>query len=92
MLDQEAAALPYQRRNHKLTVPRARVQGTTKDTGEIVADGGANGRHPLVPRRLRLRLEVTKGPRMEWRLQPPEMTAKAQPKSKSAPNPKAVKK
>jgi hypothetical protein len=38
------------------------------------------------PARLRLRLEVSKGPRMEWRLQPPE------PSAKSLPEPKAAKK
>ena len=38
------------------------------------------------PARLRLRLEVSKGPRMEWRLQPPE------PSAKTLPEPKAAKK
>lgn len=34
--------------------------------------------------RLRLRLEVSKGPRMEWRLQPPELSAKPPPEPKAA--------
>ena len=44
------------------------------------------------PARLRVRLEVTKGPRMEWRLQPPEITAQAPPEPKPASPTKAEKK
>ena len=44
------------------------------------------------PAHLRLRIETTKGPRMEWRLQPPEVVAKPNPSSKPAPETKAEKK
>lgn len=36
------------------------------------------------PARLRLRIDVAKGPRMEWRLLPPENSAKPLPESKAA--------
>jgi hypothetical protein len=44
------------------------------------------------PGRLRLRIEVTKGPRMEWRLQLAEAQAKPAPPAKPSPDPKPAKK
>ena len=44
------------------------------------------------PGRLRLRIEVTKGPRMEWRLQLAEAQAKLASPAKSSPEPKPEKK
>ena len=44
------------------------------------------------PGRLRLRIEVTKGPRMEWRLQLAEAHAKPASPAKSSPEPKPEKK